>query len=60
MASGVARRHATGNSLCPLCKQVEETLEHFLYECGELKAERRMAETRTRYLIVSFMSCTSR
>ncbi|KAF0292537.1 hypothetical protein FJT64_009478 [Amphibalanus amphitrite] len=28
--------------------RVEETLEHFLYECGELQEERRMAEIRTR------------
>ena len=47
VTSGIARRHATGTTLCPLCKQLEETLEHFLYECAELKEEREIAEYRT-------------
>ena len=48
VTSGIARRHATGTTLCPLCKQREKTLEHFLYECAELKEEREIAERRTR------------
>ena len=47
VTSGIARRHATGFTLCPLCKQLEETLEHFLYDCAELKEEREIAEHRT-------------
>ena len=47
VAGGVARRHSARTSLCPLCREREETLEHFLYECTELQDERREAETRT-------------
>ena len=47
VAGGIARRHSARTSLCPLCSEREETLEHFLYECTELQEERKGAEART-------------
>ena len=47
VASGVARRHSARTSRCPLCREREETLEHFLYECTKLQEERKEAEART-------------
>ena len=38
---------STRTSLCPLCREREGTLEHFLYECTELQDERKEAKTRT-------------
>ena len=46
VAGGIARRHSARTSLCPLCREGEETLEHFLYECSQLREERKEAEAR--------------
>ena len=46
IAGGIARRHARGSAICPLCSDREESLEHFLYECTELLQERSHIERR--------------
>ena len=51
LADGVARRHAAKSSICPLCKDGNETLNHFLYECKKLLEERREAEERSKTIL---------
>ena len=43
MPDGISRTGA----ICHLCSETEETLEHFLYECTELRHERENAERKT-------------
>ena len=51
VAGGIARRHTRTGASCPLCCESEETLEHFLYECAELRQAREDVERKTGVLL---------
>ena len=48
LATGIVRRHVELNEVCPLCRRLPETLEHFLFECSELKQDREDAQNKYR------------
>ena len=48
LATGIVRRHIELNEVCPLCRRLPETLEHFLFECSELKQDREDAQNKYR------------
>ena len=46
LATGIVRRHANPDTVCPLCRKAIETVEHFLFECSALIQERDEAQKR--------------